>query len=61
VLIGEAPTAQRMGRIRLKRGHQALLPAGCGYRFTSTRLGVILQQTMLGELSQQRWNQICLQ
>ena len=61
VLIGEAPTAQRMGRIRLKRGHQALLPAGCGYRFTATRLGVILQQTMLGELSHQRWNQICLQ
>ena len=62
VLIGEAPTAQRMGRIRLKRGHQALLPAGCGYRFTATKLGVIPQQAMLlGELSQQRWNQICLQ
>ena len=61
VLLGEAPQARRMGRIRLKRGHQALLPAGCGYRFTATRLGVILQQTMLGELSQQRWNQICLQ
>ena len=49
-----------MGRIRLKRGHQALLPAGCGYRFTATRLGVILQQTMLGELSRQKWNEICL-
>jgi hypothetical protein len=62
VLIGEAPTAQRRGRIRLKRGHQALLPAGCGYRFTATKLGVIPQQAMLlGELSQQRWNQICLQ
>ena len=60
VLLGEAPQARRMGRIRLKRGHQALLPAGCGYRFTATRLGVILQQTMLGELSRQKWNEICL-
>ena len=45
-----------MGVIRLKRGHQALLPAGCGYRFKATSLGVILQQTILGDLSQQKWN-----
>ena len=60
VLIGELPAGQRMGRIRLKRGHQALLPAGCGYRFTAIRLGVILQQTLLGALSRQKWNEICL-
>jgi hypothetical protein len=59
-LAGESPEGRRMGMIRLKRGHQALLPAGCGYRFTATRLGVILQQTMLGELSRQKWNEICL-
>ncbi len=60
VLIGDAPAGRRMGLIRLKRGHQALLPAGCGYRFTATKLGVILQQTMLGALSRQKWNEICL-
>ena len=60
VLVGEAPEGQRMGLIKLKRGHQALLPAGCGYRFTAGRLGVILQQTILGELSRQKWNEICL-
>jgi hypothetical protein len=60
VLAGETPEGQRMGLIRLKRGHQALLPAGCAYRFTATRLGVILQQTILGELSRQKWNEICL-
>ena len=60
MLAGESPKGQRMGRIKLKRGHQALLPAGCGYRFTAARLGVILQQTMLGELSRQKWNEICL-
>jgi hypothetical protein len=60
VLIDESPEGQRMGVIRLKRGHQALLPAGCGYRFTAAKLGVILQQTILGELSRQKWNEICL-
>jgi hypothetical protein len=59
VLIGDAPKGQRMGLIRLKRGHQALLPGGCGYRFSATTLGVILQQTILGELSQQKWSEIC--
>lgn len=59
VLIGDAPQGRRMGLIRLKRGHQALLPAGCGYRFRTTTLGVILQQTTLGELSRQKWNEIC--
>jgi hypothetical protein len=61
VLIGDAPKGRRMGLIRLRRGHQALLPAGCGYRFKATKLGVILQQTLLGELSRQKWNEICLQ
>ena len=60
VHIGESPEGQRMGLIRLKRGHQALLPAGCGYRFTATKLGVILQQTIEGELSRQKWDEICL-
>lgn len=60
VLIGESPEGKRMGLVRLKRGHQALLPAGCGYRFTASTLGVILQQTTLGELSRQKWNDICL-
>jgi hypothetical protein len=60
VHIGESPEGQRMGLIRLKRGHQALLPAGCGYRFTATKLGVILQQTMEGELSRKKWDEICL-
>jgi hypothetical protein len=59
VLLGDAPQGQRMGLIRLKRGHQALLPGGCGYRFRAATLGVILQQTTLGDLSQQKWNEIC--
>ena len=61
ILAGDAPEGKRMGLVRLKRGHQALLPAGCAYRFTATKLGVILQQTILGDLSVEKWNEICLQ
>jgi hypothetical protein len=61
VLAADPPKGRRMGRITLRRGHQALLPAGCAYRFNATRLGVILQQTILGELSLQKWDEICLQ
>ena len=61
VLAADPTKGRRMGTIRLRRGHQALLPAGCAYRFTANQLGVILQQTILGELSVQKWNEICLQ
>jgi hypothetical protein len=61
VLAADPPRGRRMGTITLRRGHQALLPGGCAYRFTATRLGVILQQTILGELSIEKWNEICLQ
>jgi hypothetical protein len=59
VLLGDAPEGARMGHLRLKRGHQVLLGAGNAYRFTATRLGVLLQQTVLGDLSIQKWREIC--
>ncbi len=57
-LQGE-PTGPRMGRIHLSRGHQALLPAGAAYRFTAESPGVLLQQTIVGPDTQQRWAEIC--
>jgi hypothetical protein len=61
VLVGgEAPEGPRMGHVKLKRGHQVLLGAGNAYRFTATRTGVLLQQTVLGDLSVQKWREICL-
>lgn len=57
-LDGE-PVGQKMGRIHLKRGHQALLPAGSAYRFTATTAGVLLMQTIAGPLTQFRWAEIC--
>lgn len=57
---GEHPAGRAMGHVVLRRGHQALLPAGCAYRFSAQKAGVALVQTMLGELSVQKWADICL-
>ena len=60
VLAGDAPEGTRMGHVKLRRGHQVLLGAGNAYRFTATRTGVLMQQTVLGDLSVQKWREICL-
>jgi len=57
---GAQPAGRTMGHVVLRRGHQALLPAGCAYRFTAQKAGVALVQTMIGELSVQKWADICL-
>lgn len=59
VRAGEHPAGRPMGHVVLRRGHQALLPAGCAYRFSAQKTGVALLQTMLGELSVQKWADIC--
>jgi hypothetical protein len=59
--IRGAPHGRKMGHMRLRRGHQALLPRGAAYRFRAERRpGVILLQTILGPHSVQRWEEICL-
>ena len=57
--VAGEPKGRRMGNVALKRGHQALLPAGSAYRFTATKTCVLMQQTILGELSVQKWSDIC--
>ena len=57
-LEGE-PVGKKMGRIHLKRGHQALLPAGAAYRFVATTTGVLMMQTIAGPDTQFRWAEIC--
>jgi hypothetical protein len=58
-LPGE-PVGKPMGRAELGLGHMALLPANAAYRFHATRPSVILLQTILGDDTVQRWNEICL-
>ncbi len=58
-LAGEMPAGKPMGYVLLKRGHQCLLPLGTAYRFEASRPGVILQQTIKGPLSVEKWADIC--
>jgi len=60
VKIQGDPEGRKMGYVRLKRGHQALLPAGAAYRFRALKRGVLLLQTILGENSIQKWAEICI-
>jgi hypothetical protein len=59
VRVPGAPVGRKMGYIKCKRGHQALLPKGAAYRFRASKPGVLLLQTILGELSVQKWPEIC--
>jgi len=60
VLVEGEPAGPKMGRIHLKRGHQALLPRGAAYRFiVDGNPGVLLIQTIEGPLTQYRWAEIC--
>lgn len=58
-LEGE-PQGPKMGWVVLRRGHQAILPQGSIYQFRARKTGVIMQQTILGPLSVQKWADICL-
>jgi hypothetical protein len=59
VLVKGAPRGKPMGWMKLKRGHQALLPKNTAYQFRSARPGVVVLQTCKGELSVERWAEIC--
>jgi hypothetical protein len=53
------PRGRAMGRIVARRGHMALLPKGSAYQFRASRPGVILLQTIKGDLTLERWKDIC--
>ena len=57
-LKGE-PKGKTMGWMKLKRGHQGLLPKNAAYQFRSARPGVVVVQTCKGDVSVERWAQIC--
>ena len=59
VLVKGEPRGQKMGWMKLRRGHQALLPKNTAYQFRSARPGVLVLQTCKGELSVERWADIC--
>ncbi len=61
VAVNGTPAGRVMGHVICKRGHQALLPVGAAYRFTALKTGALIMQTILGDLTVQKWNEICYQ
>lgn len=59
VLVQGDPRGAAMGWMKLRRGHQGLLPKNCAYQFRSAQPGVIVLQGCKGELSIERWADIC--
>ncbi|KQW69875.1 hypothetical protein [Methylibium sp. Root1272] len=59
VLVEGEPRGQKMGWMRIKRGHQAMLPKSTAYQFRAVKPAVLIQQTCMGELSIERWPDIC--
>ncbi|MDZ5456291.1 cupin domain-containing protein [Azohydromonas lata] len=59
VQVEGPPRGARMGWMRLQRGHQALLPRNTAYQLRSATPGVVVLQTCKGDLSIERWAEIC--
>lgn len=53
------PSGPKMGRIVLGRGHMALLPKGAAYRFNAEAPSVAILQSMEGDVTVQKWAEIC--
>jgi len=59
VLVKGEPRGKKMGWMKIKRGHQAMLPKNSAYRFRAAKPAVLVQQTCKGDLSVERWAEIC--
>jgi len=60
VKLAAEPKGKKMGWLRVKRGHMALLPKGSAYQFRNAgEPGVLLMQSIKGATTVERWNEIC--
>ncbi len=59
VLVKGEPKGQKMGWMKIKRGHQAMLPKNSAYQFRAAKPAVVVLQTCKGDLSVERWAEIC--
>jgi hypothetical protein len=59
VLVKGQPRGQKMGWMKLGRGHQGLLPRNSAYQLRAARPAVVILQTCKGDLSIERWAEIC--
>lgn len=59
VLVKGEPRGPKMGWMTLRRGHQAMLPKHAAYQFRAAQPAVLVMQTCKGDLSIERWADIC--
>ena len=59
ILVKGEPQGQKMGWMKIKRGHQGMLPKNSAYQFRASQPGVIVMQTCKGDLSVEKWADIC--
>ncbi len=59
IKLAAAPAGRKMGRIVAGRGHMALLPMGSAYQFHADTPSVIAIQTIQGDVTVERWADIC--
>ncbi len=60
VLVKGEPKGVKMGWMKLSRGHQGLLPKKTAYQFRNAgEPGVIVLQSCKGDLSVEKWAEIC--
>ena len=60
VLVKGEPKGRKMGWMKIRRGHQALLPKNTRLPVPRrARPAVLVQQTCKGDLSVERWAEIC--
>ena len=59
VRVKGEPRGQKMGWMKLGRGHQGMLPKNTAYQFRTAKPAVIVLQTCKGDLSVERWAEIC--
>lgn len=59
VKVHGEPKGVKMGWMKLKRGHQGMLPKNTAYQIRATEPGVVILQTCHGDLSVEKWADIC--
>ena len=60
IRLDAEPKGKNMGWMKVKRGHMALLPKGAAYQFRNQgEPGVMLLQTIKGDLTVEKWAEIC--
>jgi hypothetical protein len=59
IRLAAQPKGRKMGRVVAGRGHMTLLPKGSAYQFNAAKPSVVTIQTIQGDVTIERWAEIC--